>query len=192
MTENSSLRAIVIYDSKTGNTEKVANIIQETLVEEKVDSTLKRVKDALEEELYDYDLVILGTPVFQWLPSKGIQHFINKTMVLHENRGDIKLLAPLIPGKKAVVFCTYSSPFTGIESAFPCIKYMAQFFKHIGFEVAGEWYVVGEFHGNEERSTKGKLGDIRGRPNQADLEEIRGRVIALLRSSSQVNKNPIC
>jgi hypothetical protein len=92
----------------------------------------------------------------------------------------MKLLAPVIPGKKAVVFCTYSGPFTGMEAAVPCVKYMAQLFKHIGFEIAGEWYVVGEFHGNEERSTKGKLGDIRGRPNQADLEEIRYRVIELL------------
>jgi len=182
MAENPGLKAIVIYDSKTGNTETAASIIQETLVEEGVNSTLKRVEDAFGEELYDYDLVILGTPTFQWLPSKGIQRFIKKKVVLHEKRGDIRLLAPVIPGKKAVVFCTYSSPFTGIESALPCIKYMAQFFKHIGFEVAGEWYVVGEFHGNEERSTKGRLGDIRGRPNQADLEEVRGRVIALLRS----------
>jgi hypothetical protein len=58
---------------------------------------------------------------------------------------------------------------------------MAQFLKHIGFEVAGEWYVIGEFHGDEERNTKGELGDIRGRPNQADLDEIRDKVIALLR-----------
>jgi multimeric flavodoxin WrbA len=182
MTENPNLKAMVIYDSKTGNTERVASVIQETLAEEKVDSTLERVEDALEEELYDYDLVILGTPIFQWLPSKRIQRFLDKKMVLHEKRGDVRLLAPVIPGKKAVVFCTYSSPFTGIESALPGIKYMAQFFKHIGFEVAGEWYVIGEFHDNEERSTKGRLGDIRGRPNQADLEEVKGRVIALLRS----------
>jgi multimeric flavodoxin WrbA len=182
MTEAPGLKAIVIYDSNTGNTEKVANTIQKTLVEEKVASTLRKIKDAFEEELYNYDLVILGTPTFQWLPSKRVQRFINRKMVLHEKRGDVKLLAPVMPGKKAAVFCTYSSPFTGIESALPCIKYMAQFFKHIGFEVAGEWYVVGEFHGNEERSTKGKLGDIRRRPNQADLEEVRGRVIALLRS----------
>jgi multimeric flavodoxin WrbA len=183
MIENCDLKAIVIYDSKTGNTEKVANIISKTLLEEKVSSTLKRVKDAFQEELYDYDLVVMGTPTFQWLPSKGIQQFISKKMVLHENRGDIKLLAPLIPGKKAVVFCTYSSPFTGIESAFPCVKYMAQFFKHVGFEIAGEWYVVGEFHGYEERSTNGKLGDIRGRPNQHDLEEVRKKVVTLVSSS---------
>ena len=176
------MKAIVIYDSKTGNTEKVANTIQNTLVQEKVDSTLRKVKDASEEELYDYDLVMLGTPTFQWLPSKGIQRFINKKMALHKRRGDLKLLAPVLPGKKAVVFCTYSSPFTGLESALPCVKYMAQFFKHIGFEVSGEWYIIGEFHGSEERSTKGKLGDIRGRPNQTDLEEVRAGVVALLRS----------
>ena len=182
MAEVSSLKAMVIYDSKTGNTKRVASVIQETLVKEKVNSTLKKVEDALEEELYDYDLVILGTPIFQWLPSKRIQRFIDKKLVLHEKRGNVRLLAPVIPGKKAVVFCTYSSPFTGIESALPGIKYMSQFFKHIGFEVAGEWYVIGEFHGNEERSTKGKLGDIRGRPNRADLEEVRTKVSALLRS----------
>ena len=182
MAEDPGLKAMVIYDSKTGNTKRVASVIQETLVKEKVNSTLKKVEDALEEELYDYDLVILGTPIFQWLPSKRIQRFIDKKIVLHEKRGDVRLLAPVIPGKKAVVFCTYSSPFTGIESALPGIKYMAQFFKHIGFEVAGEWYVIGEFHGNEERSTKGKLGDIRGRPNRADLEEVRTKVTALLRS----------
>jgi flavodoxin len=182
MAEDPDLKAMVIYDSKTGNTKRVASVIQETLVKEKVNSTLKKVEDALEEELYDYDLVILGTPIFQWLPSKRIQRFIDKKIVLHEKRGNIRLLAPVIPGKKAVVFCTYSSPFTGIESALPGIKYMAQFFKHIGFEVAGEWYVIGEFHGNEERSTKGRLGDIRGRPNQADLEEVRTKVTTLLRS----------
>ena len=182
MAEDPGLKAMVIYDSKTGNTKRVASVIQETLIKEKVNSILKKVEDALEEELYDYDLVILGTPIFQWLPSKRIQRFIDKKIVLHEKRGDVRLLAPVIPGKKAVVFCTYSSPFTGIESALPGIKYMAQFFKHIGFEVAGEWYVIGEFHGNEERSTKGKLGDIRGRPNRADLEEVRTKVTALLRS----------
>ena len=182
MAEDPGLKAMVIYDSKTGNTKRVASVIQETLVKEKVNSTLKKVEDALEEELYDYDLVILGTPIFQWLPSKRIQRFIDKKIVLHEKRGDVRLLAPVIPGKKAVVFCTYSSPFTGIESALPGIKYMAQFFKHIGFEVAGEWYVIGEFHGNEERSTKGRLGDIRGRPNRADLEEVRTKVTTLLRS----------
>ena len=30
-----------------------------------------------------------------------------------------------------------------------------------------------EFHGSEERSTMGRMGDIRGRPNKEDLEKIK-------------------
>jgi len=175
------LKALVVYDSKTGNTEKVSKAIYDTLVEAKVETILTKT-DTASEDLHDYDLVFMGTPTFQWMPSKEIQQFINDKFAIHKKRGDVKLLAPVIPGKKAVVFCTYSSPFTGIDSAIPCVKYMAQFFRHIGFEIAGEWYVIGEFVGNEERSTKGKLGDIRGRPNQADLDEIRDKVIALLKT----------
>ena len=40
--------------------------------------------------------------------------------------------------------------------------------------------VVGEFHGSEERSTAGRLGDIRGRPNEDDLNQVRRDTAALL------------
>jgi hypothetical protein len=32
---------------------------------------------------------------------------------------------------------------------------------------------VGEYHGSEESSTKGRLGDIRGRPNGEDLRKVK-------------------
>jgi hypothetical protein len=38
--------------------------------------------------------------------------------------------------------------------------------------VLDEWYVLGEFHGSEENSTKGRMGDIRGRPMAEDLKAI--------------------
>jgi hypothetical protein len=59
---------------------------------------------------------------------------------------------------------------------------MGQFFEHLGFEVAAKWYVVGEFHGMEEFSTKGRLGDIRGRPNAKDLAEVEDNVAKLVKS----------
>ena len=49
---------------------------------------------------------------------------------------------------------------------------MGQFFEHVGFTIIAEWYVLGEFHGNLENSTLGRMGDIRGKPNQADLTKI--------------------
>ena len=133
------MNALIIYLSATGNTEKVATAIWETLKEEKVKVNLLKVQDAAEEELYDYNLVFLGTPSHSFLPAQPVMNFINNKMKLHRERGDIKLCAPKISGKTAVVFCTYSGPHTGINEATPVGKYMGQFFEHIGFEIAAEW-----------------------------------------------------
>jgi len=180
----SQMNALIIYFSTTGNTEKVATAIWETLKEEKVKVNLLKVQDAAEEELYDYNLVFLGTPSHSFLPAQPVMNFINNKMKLHRERGDIKLCAPKISGKTAVVFCTYSGPHTGINEATPVGKYMGQFFEHIGFEIAAEWYVIGEFHGREENSTMGRLGNIKGRPNQQDLAKVKSDVLYLIRSIS--------
>ena len=50
---------------------------------------------------------------------------------------------------------------------------MRQYFEHFGFNVVGEWYVVGEFHGREDLNTQGRLGDIRGKPTAEDLAKIK-------------------
>ena len=82
--------------------------------------------------------------------------------------------------KHALIFCTYSGPHTGIDEATPAGKYAGQFFEHLGITVLDEWYVVGEFHGSEERSTLGRLGDIRGRPNEQDLARVREAAVLLV------------
>ena len=174
--------ALIIYFSATGNTEKVANTISDTLKEEGIDVKLLKVQDAAEEELYDYDMVFLGTPSYSFMPAKPVMDFISNKMKLHRERGDIKLCAPKIPGKDAVAFCTYSGPHTGINEAIPVGKYLGQFFEHIGFGIAREWYVVGEFHGREENSTMGRLGNIKGRPNQQDLAKVGSYVRDLIKA----------
>jgi len=180
----SRLKALIIYFSATGNTEKVADTIREALDENKVKVKLLKVQDAKGEELYDYDLIFLGTPSFAFLPAQPVINFIKDKMKLHKERGDIKPCAPEIPGKNAVVFCTYSGPHTGIDEAIPVGKYMGQFFAHIGYKVAAEWYVIGEFHGNEVNSTMGRLGNIKGRPDKQDLEKVKSDVHSLLQSLS--------
>lgn len=92
-----------------------------------------------------------------------------------ENRkqGKIKTGAPKVPGKNALIFCTYSGPHTGLREATPVGKYIGQFFEHIGFTVVDEWCVLSEYHGNEERSTKGRMDDIRGKPTKEELQRIR-------------------
>ena len=176
------LKTLIVYFSATGNTDKVAHAIRDALEKEKVTPTFLKVTEAAEKELYDYDLVFLGSPSIQWLPAKPVLSYIEEKHKLHGKRGDVKLCAPKITGKTAVVFCTYSGPHTGISEATTAGKYMRQFFEHIGFEVAGEWYIVGEVHGSEEASTKGRLGDIRGRPNEQDLAQVKNDVHQLVKS----------
>ena len=139
--------------------------------------------DAIMEyiELYDYDLIFLGTPVIEFLPCKPILDFIHSQLTIHRKMGNIIPSSPKIPGKYAVCYCTYSGPHTGIREAIPAVKYMEQFFEHLRFSVLGEWYIVGEFKGNEILSTKGALGDIRGRPNKEDLLEVERKVEELLK-----------
>jgi len=176
------LQALTIYWSATGNTEKVAKTIHDTLERQNIKATIMKIEEAKEVELYEYDLVFLGAPSYMWLPPEPVQRFIKDKMSLHDNRGEIKLCAPKVPGKKAVVFCTFSGPHTGLREAIPVCKYMGQLFEHLGFELMAEWYIVGEFHGREDRSTKGRLGDIRGRPNREDLDKVENDVYRLIQS----------
>jgi flavodoxin len=181
-THERKLKALIVYYSATGNTKRVADAIHDGLVDEKVESTLCKVQDASGEELYDYDLVFLGSPSIEFLPGAPIMRYTKDKLNLHRGRGDIKLCAPKVPGKTAVVFCTYSGPHTGLNEATTAGKYMAQLFEHLGFEVAAEWYVVGEFQNGKEFNTMGRLGDIRGRPNEEDLSKVRKDVSILVHS----------
>lgn len=170
--KNIKPKSLVAYWSNTGNTEKVAKTIWKTLQRENLAADLVDLKRGWVGDFLEYDLVFFGAPSHMWLPPEQVLSFVKRKMRHYNSIGSIKLCAPKVARKLAVVFCTYSGPHTGINEAIPVNKYLGQFFEHIGFEVVGEWYVVGEFHGNKERSTQGKLGDIRGRPNKEDLAQI--------------------
>ncbi len=178
------MNVLIIYWSATGNTKKVAETIHDTLKKGGVNSSLKRFEEAKAEELdlYDYDLLLIGSPSYMWQPPGPVQEYIKEKVGYYHKRGDIKYNSPKLPGKTGVAFVTYSGPHTGINEAIPVGKYFGQFFEHLGYNVATEWYVVGEFHNNEEASTKGRLGDIRGRPNKQDLDNVARDVNELLKT----------
>jgi hypothetical protein len=167
------MNAIIIYWSKTGNTEKVALAIQEGLKEAGAHCLIKTVDDAGAVDFFAYDLVCIGFPSYQWRPAPPMLTFLSDKFSTYRTQGKVKEGVPPLPGKNALIFCTYSGPHTGIREAIPAGLYAAQFIEHLGFTVLDEWYVVGEFHGREELSTKGRLGDIRGRPNEEDLRTVK-------------------
>ncbi len=171
------MRGVIIYWSKGGNTEKVASAIEQGLKETGADVSIKRVEEAGDIDFYVYDLVCIGFPSYQWSLPKPMEDFLSTKFSAYRKEGRVKLGSPIVPGKNALIFCTYSGPHTGIREAVPAGLHAGQFFEHLGFNVVGEWYVVGQFHGSEENSTKGRLGNIWGRPNETDLTKVKSDAI---------------
>jgi flavodoxin len=173
------MKALVLYDSLGGNTEKVAKRIQSSLTDGGVLTELVKVSEDTDMDLYDYDLLFLGSPVIAWGTTNTMRDFVMKKLrEYHKNR--IQPSAPLRPGKFAVSFSTFSGTHIGENEAVPLTKWFSSFLEHLGCQVMAEWNIVGEFHNPGEHTTNGRLGDIRGRPNERDLLDIENRVKGLL------------
>jgi flavodoxin len=166
-------RALIIYWSKTGNTEKVANAIKQGLEAAGVQATMKKPEEAEDIDFFNFDLVCVGCPSYSWHPPEPMTAFLKGKFADYRQQGKIIPSAPKVPGKKALVFVTWSGPHTGIDEATPVGKDLKQYFEHIGFTVVDEWYILSEFHGSFENSTKGRMGDIRGKPTDKDLKKIK-------------------
>jgi hypothetical protein len=175
------VNAVVLYWSKTGNTEKVASAVEKGLKTCGVAVDMFKLPEGRKVDFYAYDLVCVGFPSYQWMPPKPVDAFIKEKFNHYKKQGRVKNASPPLPGKHALIFCTYSGPHTGIREAVPAGLYAGQFFEHLGFTVLDEWYIIGEFHGSGEYSTQGRLGDIRGRPNAEDLQKVEDDTISIVR-----------
>ena len=174
------MKSLVLYSSVTGNTEKVAQRIAKALRKGGHDAVFVKANEKTNVDLLMYDLVFLGSAVHQWLPTETMMKYVKRMLKQYFTSGVIVPSSPARPGKYAVCFCTYSGPHTGISEAVPATKWMRAFLEHVGFTVLAEWHTIGEFKGSEENSTRGRLGDIKGRPDERDLTEIENRVVGIL------------
>jgi flavorubredoxin len=57
-------KAIIIFETKKGSTQLMAETIQQSMVQSGVDVTLKRISEVDMAELADYAGVILGSPTY--------------------------------------------------------------------------------------------------------------------------------
>ncbi|MGQ9509518.1 MAG: flavodoxin family protein [Thermodesulfobacteriota bacterium] len=175
------MKAALIYWSKSGNTEKVARVIKEALQEAGAEIVLKRVEEADSINFFNFNLICIGFPSYQWHPPEAVVNFLKNKFSVYRQGGKVKVGSPRISGKFALIFCTYSVPHTGINEAIPAGKYVGQFFDHLGFQVLDEWYILSEFHGSEINSTQGRMGDIRGKPTEEDLCKIKQNALNLIK-----------
>ena len=177
------MRTLNLSYSSTGNTGKVAERIDKTLRELGCSHDSVQAEADAEVDVLDYDVVFIGSGVYAWLPGKPLQDLLTRLRKGYVKSGAIKPASPKLSGKRAVVYCTYGGAHTGINEALPAVKYMAQLFDHLGFEVLDEIYVVGEYipESMQKMSLEGRMGDIRGRPDEHDLNEVEQRVRGILR-----------
>lgn len=137
------MKAAVLYWSKTGNTLKVAYAIAAGLEMAGVGVFLSPIDEKTTIDFYDYDLICLGFPSYQWSPPTPVSDFLRRKFA--EYRQNVKVSAPPHPGKHVLIFCSYSGQHTGLNEATPAGKFAGQFFEHLGIPVIDEWYVIGEF-----------------------------------------------
>jgi flavodoxin I len=73
--EKVAMKALIVYDSVYGNTEKIAKAIGDAITGE---VTVLRVGEVNSSELKTYDLLIVGSPTQGGRPTPAIQDFLNK------------------------------------------------------------------------------------------------------------------
>lgn len=71
------MKKIIVYASKTGTTEKCANIIAKNVKDIEIVNWEKQIVD-----INQYDLVIIGTPIRMGMIHKKIKQFINNNSEL--------------------------------------------------------------------------------------------------------------
>jgi flavodoxin len=70
------MKSLVIYDSQYGNTEKIAQVIGNTL-KQAGEAEVIRVGDMKPEQLPGIELLIIGSPTQQFRPTVAMKTFLN-------------------------------------------------------------------------------------------------------------------
>ncbi len=100
------MKVLIVYDSKSGNTEAMANAVSEGVEDEGIDVEVKRVDEASIDDLPMVDGVILGSPVYYGLPSAKMKQYIDESVKYHGK----------LDGKVGGAFASAGGSHTGAET----------------------------------------------------------------------------
>ena len=176
-------KCLILYASRTGNTEKVAKVFQKTFEKNGWECDVFKVsKDTdiskLPYDYKDYDFICVGSPVFHGNAPQEIINAIRKAPT-EASKGGIPHVK-IVPGpKNGVVFATYSGAHLGPKEAAPALKWLEVEMEHHKFKCIGSFSCPGNMIRPErpgERPPGDRTppsawwhGDISDRPNERDL-----------------------
>ncbi len=76
-------KGIVIYYSRSGNTEKMAKIIAEAMNNAQLKTACKSVDQVSSEELLDYDAIVIGSPTYYGHMASPIKQLFDDSVTSH-------------------------------------------------------------------------------------------------------------
>ena len=101
------VKVLIVYDSGTGNTEKMAYAVAEGARQvENAEVTLKRVDDATLRDLEWADAILVGSPTYYGQMSAKIKAFFDKSVEIHGK----------LEGKVGAAFTSSGGTATGAET----------------------------------------------------------------------------
>ena len=103
------MKVLIVYDSRSGNTEKMAHAVSEGVSDEGLDVEVKMVDEASVDELPGVDGLILGSPVHYGLPIPKMEEFIDNS---------VKYQGKILPHRTNTTFHIFSfikSPFLVLD-----------------------------------------------------------------------------
>ncbi len=80
------LKGLVVYDSKTGHTEKMAMSISQGMEGGGLEVKVKRVENASLSDLTDADAIVLGSPTYFGNMSGNMKQFVDKSIELYPDK----------------------------------------------------------------------------------------------------------
>ncbi len=108
------MKVLIVFDSETGNTEKMAHAVEEGVRKGGAEPIVKKVTDATVDELHDYAGIIVGSPVYYGTPSARIKQYFDDSVKLHGK----------LEGMTGGAFCSAGGTHTGAETTLMAINQM--------------------------------------------------------------------
>src|SRR5512136_2425153 len=76
-------KILICYYSRSGNTKKMAYLIQKGVMDEGVEVETKNVKEVKADDLKLYDGIIIGSPTYYGGPAAPIKDLLDKSVKYH-------------------------------------------------------------------------------------------------------------
>jgi NAD(P)H dehydrogenase (quinone) len=100
-------KVLVVYDSRSGNTEKMAFAVAEGVKAKKAEAIVKKVEETSVEDLVDHDAIIMVSPTYYGQMSGKLKELVDKSVEVYGK----------LEGKVGGAFTSSGGTATGAETA---------------------------------------------------------------------------